>query len=96
MDQLAVAERVDRSATGRPATPTATSTRGPALMWQELREDIGDDAFFDLARKWPEQKRNGTADREEYWAWLEQETGLELTAFLEAWLLGRRTPDRRD
>lgn len=96
MDQLAAEERVDRLRDGPPGDPDGTIYSGPALMWQELREDIGDDAFFDLVRKWPEQKQNGTADREEYWAWLEQETGLELTAFFDAWLLGQRTPDRRD
>jgi aminopeptidase N len=96
MDQLAAEERVDRLRDGPPGDPDGTIYSGPALMWQELREDIGNDAFFDLAREWPEQKRNGTADRDEYWAWLEQETGLELTAFFDAWLLGQRTPDRRD
>jgi aminopeptidase N len=96
MDRLAAEERVDRLSDGPPGDPHGTIYSGPALMWQELREDIGDDAFFDLARTWPEQKRYGTADRDEYFAWLEQETGLELTAFFDAWLLGQRMPDRRD
>ena len=96
MDQLAAEEEVERLSDGPPGDPDGTIYSGPALMWQELREDIGDEAFFDLVRTWPEQKRNGTADREEYLAWVEQETGLELTAFFDAWLLDQRTPDRRN
>ena len=96
MDYLAAKERVDRLSGGPPGDPDGTIYSGPALMWQELREDIGDEAFFDLVRKWPEHKQNGTTDREEYLGWVEQETGLELTAFFNAWLLGQRMPDRRD
>lgn len=67
---------------------------GPALMWHELRERIGDDAFFDMVRAWPAAQENGTADREEYWTWVEKETGEELTSFFEDWLLGETTPSR--
>lgn len=67
---------------------------GPALMWHELREDIGDEAFFDVLRAWPESQENGTADRDEYLAWVEERTGEELTAFFDAWLLGAETPPR--
>ncbi len=67
---------------------------GPALMWHELRERIGDDAFFALLRDWPADQENGTADRAEYEAWIEAETGEELTTFFDAWLLGERTPPR--
>lgn len=102
LDQWAAEERASRRSSGPPADydPTtfgdANIYYGPAMMWHELREDIGDDAFFELARAWPEQQENRAVDREEYWAWLEEKTGLELTAFLEDWLLGRRTPHRRD
>lgn len=100
MDELAAEDETNRLDAGAPADYDPTMFAhdnvyySPALMLHELRKEIGDDAFFDLARDWPKQKENGTADREEYWAWLEAETGLELTPFLEAWLLGRRTPAR--
>lgn len=67
---------------------------GPALMWHELREQIGDEAFFDVVREWPRSQENGTADREEYLTWVEERTGEELTAFFDAWLLSPTTPDR--
>ncbi len=67
---------------------------GPALMWHELRQQIGDAAFFAMLKDWPVDQENGTADREEYLAWIEAETGEELTAFFDDWLLSRRTPPR--
>ncbi|TIC84977.1 M1 family metallopeptidase [Nocardioides sp. GY 10113] len=69
---------------------------GPALMWQELRERIGDEAFFALLRDWPADQENDTADRREYLRWIERETGEELTAFFGDWLLSPTTPDRDD
>lgn len=100
MDQWAAVEKYERAGAGPPADfdPTRFGAGniyyGPALMWHELRERLGDDAFFALVRDWPAEQENDTADRDEYWAWLEEETGLELTAFLEDWLLGARTPAR--
>jgi aminopeptidase N len=67
---------------------------GPALMWHELREQIGDRRFFRLVRKWPTVHAADGATREEYFAWLEQETGEELTRFFDAWILGEETPPR--
>lgn len=61
-------------------------------MWHELRADLGEDAFWSMVRAWPVARDDVATDREDYWAWLEEETGAELTAFLEAWLLGKRTP----
>ena len=67
---------------------------GPALMWQELREKVGDDMFFRVLREWPASQENGNADRDEYLAWIEKTTGEELTDFFEGWLLDEETPDR--
>ena len=67
---------------------------GPALMWNELRHRIGDDAFLDLLRDWPAEQAGGNADRAEYLAWIEDRTGLELTSFFDDWLLGQTTPER--
>ncbi len=55
---------------------------GPALMWNELRHRIGDDAFFALLRDWPADQENGIADRDEYLSWIEDQTGEELTVVL--------------
>ena len=63
-------------------------------MWHELRERIGDDDFFRLLREWPTSRDNLSVGRDDYWAWLEEETGEELTSFFDAWLLGESTPPR--
>ena len=67
---------------------------GPALMWHELRKRLGDDEFFRMMREWPEARSNQNSNREDYLAWVERQTGEELTAFFDAWLLGETTPPR--
>jgi len=67
---------------------------GPALMWHELRRRIGDDAFFALVRDWPQAHEDANAGRDDYLPWLEERTGLELSDFFDAWLLGPRSPSR--
>lgn len=66
----------------------------PALMWHELRGRLGDEAFWEMVRAWPRERDNAQATRDEYLAWIEEQTGEELTAFFEGWLLGERTPPR--
>ncbi|WP_188111245.1 M1 family metallopeptidase [Nocardioides antri] len=100
MDQWAAFEGEERAYAGPPADydprnfGSGNIYFGPALMWHELRERIGDEAFFAMVRDWPAEQENDTADREEYFAWIEEHTGEELTAFFEDWLLGRTTPPR--
>lgn len=67
---------------------------GPALMWQELRERIGEKRFFEVLREWPAREANGTADRREYVDWIEETTGEELSEFFDEWLLDQDTPPR--
>ncbi|WP_435746522.1 M1 family metallopeptidase [Nocardioides sp. SYSU DS0663] len=67
---------------------------GPALMWHELRERLGDEVFWSLVREWPASQADGSADREEHVAWVEEHTGEELSAFFDAWLLDETTPPR--
>ena len=100
MDAYAATEATSRAESGPPAAydpgefGEGNIYYGPALMWHELRERIGDDAFFSIVRDWPTARDNRSAGRDDYWAWLEKETGEELTAFLDAWLLGAETPPR--
>ncbi|KRB78581.1 hypothetical protein ASE01_04810 [Nocardioides sp. Root190] len=100
MDQWASFETQLRAGAGPPATfdpkqfGDGNIYYGPALMWQELREKLGDDDFFKVLREWPASQENGTADRTEYWDWIEKTTGAELSQFFDAWLLGKETPAR--
>ena len=67
---------------------------GPALMWHELRQKVGDEKFFDAIRAWPESQENRSSNRETLYEFFEKRTGEELSAFFDAWLLGEQTPPR--
>lgn len=100
MDEWARFEGADRALAGPPADYDPQSFGsgniyyGPALMWHELRQRIGDAEFFRVTRAWPEERTNDNAGRDDYLPWLEEQTGEELTAFFDAWLLGEETPPR--
>jgi aminopeptidase N len=66
---------------------------GPALMWHELRKKIGDDAFWDVVRRWPARDPETNASRGEYLDWLVAETHVD-RSFFEDWLLSPTTPPR--
>jgi aminopeptidase N len=100
MDTWASAEPGMRAESGPPGNYDPTTFGqgniyyGPALMWHELRKKLGDDRFWAMVKKWPSVNRLGNATREQYLGWIEKETGEELTAFFDAWLLGEETPPR--
>ncbi|CAM3324782.1 M1 family metallopeptidase [Nocardioides dubius] len=98
--QAAVYERQSREADGPPGDYDPRSFAqtnvyySPALMWHEVREKVGERDFWLMVRAWPTLKRHGNATREEYLAWVEKQTGTELTDLFDAWLLGETTPPR--
>jgi len=100
MDTWATAESRMREESGPPGDYDPTTFGqgniyyGPALMWHELRHKLGDKAFWAMVKEWPSVNAEGNATREEYLDWIEKETGEELTAFFDAWLLGEETPPR--
>ena len=65
----------------------------PALMWNELRKELGDDEFYAVARSWLADHDNTSASREQVYDHWEAETGRELSAFFDAWITGDRTPE---
>ena len=100
MDRWAATEAGARAESGPPAAydrgefGEGNIYYGPALMWHELRERVGDAEFFRLVREWPAARDNRTSNRDDYLAWIEEQSGEELTAFFDAWLLGETTPAR--
>ena len=100
MDDYAAADGFLRGQSGPPGDyDPATFGEGniyylPALMWHTLREEIGDDAFWDMVRAWPSVHDNSGATREQYVDWVEETTGVELSEFFSAWLDGTETPPR--
>ena len=56
---------------------------------------LGDDEFFRIARSWLAANDNQSVTRDDIYAHWEKETGLELSAFFDAWILGDPTPLRQ-
>ncbi len=100
MDEWATFEDDERLNAGPPADydpdkfGSGNIYYSPALMWHELRQRIGDELFFETMRAWPAANDNGNAGRDDYLPWLEKQTGEELSAFFDDWLLGQTTPPR--
>lgn len=65
----------------------------PALMWLALLDELGEEQFFEVHRAWLAEHDNATTDRDSLIAFWEAETGLELSAHFDAWLLGSTTPE---
>ncbi|MFZ2502883.1 MAG: M1 family metallopeptidase [Nocardioides sp.] len=69
---------------------------GPALMWHELRGQVGDEVFWQIVKEWPRSRTDAHfgATRDDLYAFVEEATGRELTAFFDAWVMGQLTPTR--
>lgn len=100
MDGYAAADGFLREQAGPPGDyDPATFGEGniyyiPAVMWDELRKRVGDEAFWSMVRAWPGEHDNSGATREDYLDWVEQTTGEELSEFFAAWPTGASTPTR--
>ena len=66
----------------------------PALMWNELRLELGDEEFYTISRAWLEQHDNESVTRQQLYDHWEAETGRELSAFFDSWIEGGTTPRR--
>jgi len=64
----------------------------PALMWHQLREQLGGRQFWRLAKAWPRSRDNGNAGYEDITAWWSQKTGRNLRPMFDRWLLSRKSP----
>lgn len=64
----------------------------PALMLHQIHKQIGDTAFFALAREWAQQNRNSTQDRASFIAFVNKQTGKDFTALINTWLDSPTTP----
>ena len=64
----------------------------PALMWNELRVELGDKEFYRIARSWLTENDDTSVTREQIFDHWESETGRELSAFFDSWISGRTTP----
>jgi aminopeptidase N len=64
-----------------------------ALTLHALRELIGDDAFWAVARAWASSNAGGTVTTAEFEGLATQESGTDLTAFFRTWIHSAGKPD---
>lgn len=76
---------------GRDHLFDAVYLRGPMAL-QGLRNVIGDDAFFALARDWAQAP--GPRSLEQWLTQAQTHTTVDLGPFFAAWIYGDRAPDR--
>jgi aminopeptidase N len=65
---------------------------GPAYLLHLIHEDIGDEAFFAMARGWVQSQRNQPVDRARFVAFVNQHTGRDYTGLINTWLDSPTTP----
>ena len=53
---------------------------------------VGEATFWRLVKEWPTVHAHGNATRQQYFDWVEDQTGQELSGFFEEWIMGRTTP----
>jgi aminopeptidase N len=66
---------------------------GPALMLHEIRQRLGDPAFFAMLHDWVQHHAHTNQDRASFTAWLNAYTGRDLTPILDRWLDSSTTPN---
>ncbi|MFK0015576.1 M1 family metallopeptidase [Streptomyces sp. NPDC091027] len=93
-----------RAAGGPPAAPKAAAPGekiglfrpvvydGAALILYALRQEIGTAPFDRIERRWVAEHRDGVAGTDDFVRLASQEAGRDLTAFLQPWLYGAKTP----
>ncbi|MET9428002.1 M1 family metallopeptidase [Streptomyces sp. NPDC003036] len=65
---------------------------GSALILYALRQEIGKEAFELLERRWVTEHAHGTASTADFVRLASDIAGRDLSAFLEGWLYGQKTP----
>lgn len=97
LSMIEPSERFGRAESGPPGRydrgefGTINIYYSPALMWNELRHELGDETFWEMVRAWPQVHAYGNATREEYYQWLADNYGVD-RAFLDGWIMGVKTP----
>jgi aminopeptidase N len=87
-----------RSEAGPPANyDPATFGEGniyyiPALMWHQIRRQVGDQRFWSLVKAWPRSHDNANAGYADITAWWSRKTGQNLRPLFDRWLLSQASP----
>lgn len=64
----------------------------PAVLWHEVRSEVGDETFFRLVREWPASRDNANAGYDEIVGWWSREAGTDLAPLFADHLRGEDQP----
>ena len=70
---------------------TRVYDKGPIAL-HALRREIGDDAFFQIIKEWPATYGGQNASFDQFEAFVNDKTGQDYTAFMDAWFRGTSIP----
>ncbi|MFE6691417.1 M1 family metallopeptidase [Streptomyces sp. NPDC057743] len=73
-------------------TGTPVYERG-AMVLQQLRNAVGDEAFFSILKEWPAKYRHASADSADFIAFCQDRTDEDLTELFDDWLFGDGQPE---
>ena len=73
----------------------AVYVRG-AMTLQVLREEVGDDAFFEIVKQWASSKSGGNGTTPQFIALAEQVSGMQLDELFDTWLFTGERPVLED
>ena len=65
---------------------------GAAMMLRAIHKAVGDEAFFAMGRDWVQKHRNTQVDRAQFTKFVNEHTGRDFTAVINAWLDSPTTP----
>jgi aminopeptidase N len=64
----------------------------PALMWDTIRQRLGDATFWRIAARWPHAHLYTNQSRDSLAAWWSKQAGQDLRPLFHRWLLGSAEP----
>ncbi|MGW7364431.1 M1 family metallopeptidase [Streptomyces sp. NPDC054841] len=67
--------------------------RGPMVL-HKIRQAVGDDAFFAILKGWAQTHRHGNVSTDDFIAYVEEESGEDLTDLWDVWLYGVDRPEK--
>ncbi|MER7000211.1 M1 family metallopeptidase [Streptomyces sp. NPDC000410] len=63
-----------------------------AMVLHKIRQAVGDDTFFTIVEGWAQEHRHANASTDDFVAYVEEESGKDLTELWDTWLYGEDKP----
>lgn len=64
------------------------------MVLHKVRQAVGDDAFYEILRGWAKTHRHSNASTDDFTAYVEEESGKDLSGLWDTWLYGDDKPAR--